>query len=224
MGLLIERMDSNLTESKIITDENKEKKYIIEGVFLQSNVKNGNGRIYPESVMDNAVNIYIEKYLKNNRACGELEHPEEDRTQQIVLRFVSHKITELNKVGTDWYGKAEIGKNTPMGATVAGLMDLGIVLGTSSRARGSVKNQNGVSIVQNDFRLITPSDIVYEPSAPDALLNSIMENKEWVFENGILIEKEIDQIQNQVNTSIRNKTFDKNELFNSILNMIEHKK
>lgn len=218
MNLLIERVEASLAESKVITDDISGKRYIIEGIFLQSNIKNGNGRIYPEQVMDNAVNVYINKYLLTNRACGELEHPTEERPegQGIYLPHVSHKITELTKKGTDWYGKAEVAKDTHMGKTVAGLMDVGIVFGTSSRATGTLRN----SIVQNDFKIITPSDIVYEPSAPDAMLTSIMESKEWVFENGILVEREIEEIQKRVNTSIRTKSFDDNakkELFQSIL-------
>ena len=100
---------------------------------------------------------------------------------------------------------------------------LGVVLGTSSRAWGSVKRQNGVDIVQNDFRLITPTDIVYEPSTPDAIVTSIMENKEWILENGVLVEREIDQIQKLVNTSIRTKSYDEKELFNSIMGLVAKK-
>lgn len=215
--LLIERMDENLTESKII-EEGNEKKYVIEGVFLQSNLKNGNGRIYPEQVMDNAVNVYTNRYLVNNRAVGELEHPYEGRPegQGIWLPNVSHKITKLEKNGTDWIGRAEICKDTSSGAIVVGLMKAGVTLGTSSRASGSVKN----SIVQNDFRIITPSDIVYEPSAPDAILTSIMENKEWIIEGGVLIERDMEEIQKQVNTDIRNKTFDEKALFQSLMNKV----
>ena len=129
----------------------------------------------------------------------------------------------MKKQGKDWWGKAEIITGTPMGAIVAGLMESGVVLGTSSRAWGSVKRQNGVDIVQNDFRLITPTDIVYEPSAPDAIVTSIMENKEWILENGVLVEREIDQIQKLVNTSIRTKSYDEKELFNSIMGLVAKK-
>lgn len=216
MNLLIEQTDVQLTESKI-TGSGEDRKYIIEGIFLQSNVKNANNRIYPESVMDREVNKYIAEKLVTSRAVGELEHPEDGRSQSINLRFVSHKITELTKKGTDWWGRAEITKKTPMGAIVVGLMEAGVVLGTSSRVRGSVKRQNGVDIVQNDFSLITPTDIVSDPSAPDAIVTSIMENKEWIFENGVLVEKDIDEVQKMVNTSIRNNCYDEKALFNSIL-------
>lgn len=222
MNLLIESADFSLTENKIVSEENNDKKYVIEGIFLQSNIKNGNGRIYPEQVMDNAANIWISKYMSANRGVGELEHPEATRTQQIVLKEVSHKITVLKKQGTDYWGRAEITKNTKNGGIVCGLMDAGITLGTSSRATGSTKKQGDSDIVQNDFRLITPSDIVFEPSAPDALVTSIMENKEWLFENGVLVEREINGIQKHINNSIRNKTFDDKELFNSILNMLKN--
>ena len=223
MSLLIEHTDVLLTENKITEDQDHKKKYVIEGIFLQSDVENGNRRIYPERVMDTAVNAYIQRYLNTNRGVGELEHPEEGRNQQINYRFVSHKIVEMKKQGKDWWGKAEIITGTPMGAIVAGLMESGVVLGTSSRAWGSVKRQNGVDIVQNDFRLITPTDIVYEPSAPDAIVTSIMENKEWILENGVLVEREIDQIQKLVNTSIRTKSYDEKELFNSIMGLVNKK-
>jgi hypothetical protein len=222
-NLLIEQTDVNLTESKITGDDATGKKYVIEGIFLQSNIKNGNGRVYPEQVMDNAVNRYIVEYLNNNRAVGELEHPEEGRTQQIVLRFVSHKITELKKQGTNWWGRAEITKNTDMGRIVVGLMEAGITLGTSSRATGSLRN----GVVQNDFKLITPSDIVFDPSAPDALVQNIMENKIWMFnDNDELVERQLNAFQKQINTDVRNKVFDanaKNDLFESILNLAKNK-
>lgn len=223
MSLLIEHMDALLTENKITEDANNKKKYFIEGIFLQSDIQNGNRRIYPEPVMDKAVYQYIDKYLSKNRGVGELEHPEEGRDQQINLRFISHKITKLEKQGKNWWGRAEVTTGTPMGAIVAGLMESGVVLGTSSRARGSVKRQNGVDVVQNDFTLITPTDIVYEPSAPDAIVTSIMENKEWIFENGILVEREIEQIQKLVNTSISTKTYDEKQLFNSIMGLVTKK-
>ena len=110
-----------------------------------------------------------------------------------------------------------------MGSIVSGFMESVVVLGTASRARGSVKRQNGVDVVQNDFTLITPTDIVYEPSAPDAIVTSIMENKEWIFENGILVEREIEQIQKLVNTSISTKTYDEKQLFNSIMGLVTKK-
>lgn len=223
MALLIECADATLTENKILEDADKKRKYFIEGIFLQSDVKNGNSRLYPEPVMDSAVNAYIQKYLITHRGVGELEHPEEERNQQINYRFVSHKIVDLKKQGKDWWGRAEITTGTPMGALAAGLIESNVVLGTSSRAWGSVKQQNGIAVVQNDFRIITPTDIVYEPSAPDAIVTSIMENKEWVFENGVLIEREINQVQNLVNKSIRTNSYNEVELFNSILNLISHK-
>lgn len=223
MALLIECADATLTENKILEDVDKKRKYFIEGIFLQSDVKNGNRRLYPEPVMDSAVNAYIQKYLITHRGVGELEHPEEERNQQINYRFVSHKIVDLKKQGKDWWGRAEITTGTPMGALAAGLIESNVVLGTSSRAWGSVKQQNGIAVVQNDFRIITPTDIVYEPSAPDAIVTSIMENKEWVFENGVLVEREIEQVQNLVNKSIRTNSYNEVELFNSILNLVSHK-
>lgn len=222
MNLLIEQMDVQLTENRI-AGEGADKKYVIEGIFLQSNIKNANNRIYPESLIDREANRYISEKIITNRAVGELEHPETGRDQGINLRFVSHKVTEMKKQGTDWWGRAEITKQTPMGAIVAGLMEAGVVLGTSSRARGSVKRQNGVDIVQNNFYLVTPTDIVSDPSAPDAIVTSIMENKEWIFKDGILVECDIEEIQKSVNKSIGNKTYNEAEIYNSILNLVGNK-
>lgn len=222
MNLLIEQMDVQLTENRI-AGEGTDKKYVIEGIFLQSNVRNANNRIYPEPIIDREANRYIAEKIITNRAVGELEHPETGRDQGINLRFVSHKITEMKKQGTDWWGRAEITKHTPMGAIVAGLMEAGVVLGTSSRARGSVKRQNGVDIVQNNFYLVTPTDIVSDPSAPDAIVTSIMENKEWFFEDGILVERDIEEIQKSVNKSIGNKTYNEKEIYQSILNLVGNK-
>lgn len=200
--ILVEKLD-NLTESKVIKDEvSGDKKFLIEGIFMQSNIPNRNKRVYPGPLMDREANRYITEQINTNKAVGELNHPEEDMS--INYEKVSHKITSLLKEGDNWIGKAVITKKTPMGALVAGLMEEGICMGVSSRATGSLKKQNdGLRIVQPDFRLITPADIVAEPSAPDAFVTNIMENKEWVFENGILIERDIEEIQELVNKGTR---------------------
>lgn len=224
MSLLIESMDENLTEARTSYNETtKEKEYFIEGIFLQSEVVNKNRRIYPREVMAREANNHIATYVNNNRSMGELEHPGMDRDNAINLRYVSHKIELLEERGNDWFGRAKIAHKSGMGALVANLIECGITLGTSSRATGSVKtNSNGISVVQNDFKLITPSDIVADPSAPDAVLTSLME-KTWIYENDILKEQELDVLSSSVNTLYKVSVLDNQKLekaFQSILRKI----
>ena len=180
----------------------KGKQYYIEGVFLQSEVKNRNGRVYPESVMDQEVKRYVENYVDQNRAYGELGHPD---SPSINLDRVSHLITSLRKEGTNYVGKAKI-LDTPMGKIAKGLLDGGANLGVSSRALGSLKmNKEGVQVVQDDFMLSTAADIVADPSAPDAFVRGIMESKEWVFVDGKFVERNIDEAKAIIrNASSRN--------------------
>lgn len=224
MSLLIESMDENLTEARTSYNEaTKEKEYFIEGIFLQSEVVNKNRRIYPREVMAREANNHIATYVNNNRSMGELEHPGMDRDNAINLRYVSHKIELLEERGNDWFGRAKIAHKSGMGALVANLIECGITLGTSSRATGSVKtNSNGISVVQNDFKLITPSDIVADPSAPDAVLTSLME-KTWIYENDILKEQDLDVLSSSVNTLYKVSVLDNQKLekaFQSILRKI----
>lgn len=179
--------------TNIIVEERKGKKdYFIEGVFLQSELKNRNGRMYPESVMDKEVSRYITESVEKNRAYGELGHPD---TPSINLDRVSHMIVSLRKEGTNYIGRAKI-METPMGNIARGLLDGGANLGVSSRALGSLKmNNEGVQVVQNDFMLSTAADIVADPSAPDAYVRGIMESKEWVFVDGKFVEKHIEETQ-----------------------------
>jgi hypothetical protein len=166
------------------------KSYFIEGIFLQSDLKNRNGRMYPESVMDKEVARYMKEQVEQNRAYGELGHPD---TPSINLDRVSHLIVSLRKEGTNYVGKAKI-LETPMGNIARGLLDGGANLGVSSRALGSLKSNNeGVQIVQDDFMLSTAADIVADPSAPDAFVRGIMESKEWVFVDGKYVEKHIEE-------------------------------
>jgi len=188
MKLIREVFDQTHTivESKL----GKEKEYFIEGVFLQSAIENRNKRMYPESVMDKEVARYIKEAVENNRAYGELGHPE---NPQINLDRVSHMITSLRKEGTNYIGRAKI-LNTPMGQIAKGLLDGGANLGVSSRALGSLQTNNeGVQVVQDDFMLSTAADIVADPSAPDAYVRGIMESKEWVFVDGKFVEKHIEE-------------------------------
>lgn len=205
--LLIERRDLDLNESEIVTDEdNKKKTYKIRGIFMQSELKNRNGRIYPANVMDPEVNRHINEYLNRHRSGGELNHPVGPGSLSINYERMTHKITSLEKQGNNWIGEAIIANNTPLGGTIAGLMDIGIQMGVSSRATGSLKlGTNGAKIVQNDFKLITPADIVSDPSAPDAYVTSLMEGKEWVIENGHLSEEVFDEMKNTVNNTFKNK-------------------
>jgi hypothetical protein len=180
-----------LSETKLIVEEKlgKGKQYFIEGVFLQSELKNRNGRMYPEGVMDKEVNRYMEQYVKNNRAYGELGHPD---TPTINLDRVSHIIVDLRKEGTNYIGKAKV-LETPMGMIARGLLDGGANLGVSSRALGSLKeDKDGVQIVQDDFMLSTAADIVADPSAPDAFVRGIMEGVEWVYVDGKYVQRDIE--------------------------------
>ena len=167
-------------------DENGKKNYFIEGIFMQGDIKNRNGRMYPQQVLAKEVKRYNDSYITKNRAFGELGHPQ---GPTINLDRASHMIKELYQDGSNFVGKAKI-MDTPMGNIVKNLMDEGASLGVSSRGMGSLKmGKDGTQEVQKDFYLATAADIVADPSAPDAYVNGIMEGKEWVWDNGILQEK-----------------------------------
>ena len=208
-------------ETKFIVEEKlgKGKNYFIEGVFLQSDLTNRNGRMYPEAVMDKEVARYMQEQVKNNRAYGELGHPD---TPSINLDRVSHLIVDLRKEGTNYIGKAKI-LETPMGQIARGLLDGGANLGVSSRALGSLKmNNEGVNVVQDDFMLSTAADIVADPSAPDAFVRGIMEHKEWTFVDGKFVEKHIEEVKATVRrTSSRNLEEAKLRAFQHFLSKIK---
>lgn len=192
-------------ETKFIVEDKglgKPKQYFIEGIFLQSEIVNRNNRKYQEHVMDKEVGRYLKEQVKNNRAYGELGHPE---GPGINLHLVSHMITDLRKEGTNWIGKAKI-LETPNGLIARGLLEGGANLGVSSRAMGSLKQNNeGVQVVQDDFMLSTAADIVADPSAPDAYVRGIMENKEWTFVDGKFVEQNIEEVKSFIKkTSSRN--------------------
>jgi hypothetical protein len=207
-------------ETKLIVEEKlgKGKQYFIEGIFLQSQLKNRNGRMYPEHTMDREVGRYLKESVANNRAYGELGHPD---TPSINLDRVSHLIVDLRKEGTNWIGKAKI-LETPMGQIARGLLDGGANLGVSSRAMGSLKmNNEGINIVQDDFMLSTAADIVADPSAPDAFVRGIMENKEWIFVDGKFVEQNIEEVRSFVKkTSSRNLEEAKIQAFQHFLSKI----
>lgn len=191
--------------------ENGDKKFYIEGVFLQSAVKNRNGRVYPEDIMDREVSRYMKESVKTNTALGELGHPS---GPQINLDRVSHRIVELRKEGTNYIGRALI-TNTPMGNIAKGLMESGARLGVSSRGMGTLKpNKQGINEVQGDFRLATAADIVADPSAPDAWVNGIYEGVEWVYDER-LGYKAIDiaeQAKKEIELSVRSREIQERKL------------
>lgn len=181
--------------------EDGKKKYFIEGVFMQGDLKNRNGRVYPAEVLAREVDRYNEQYISKNRAYGELGHP---AGPTINLERVSHMITKLERDGSNFIGRAKIMTETPYGAIVKSLMDEGAGLGVSSRGMGSLKqSRNGVAEVQNDFYLATAADIVADPSAPDAFVRGIMEDKEWVWDNGIIREAEISDYKTEIKKASR---------------------
>ena len=192
-----------VNESLKLIEENKlgkGKQLFVEGIFLQSNIKNRNGRMYPESVMDNEVNRYIKEKVNKNTAFGELGHPD---SPSINLDRISHLITSLRKEGHNWIGKAKI-LDTPMGRIAEGIIKGGGQLGTSSRALGSLKmNNEGINVVQNDFMLSTAGDLVSDPSAPDAWVQGIMESADWVYVDG-KFERQVDEAKRSIRATKSN--------------------
>jgi len=176
-------------EVEYITEEKEGggKNYKIRGIFMQADIKNRNGRIYPMEVLDEEVRNYNKKFIQQNRAFGELGHPD---GPTVNLERVSHMITSLKPDGKNFIGEAKI-MDTPMGKIVKNLMDEGAKLGVSSRGMGSLKQKGGANVVSDDFYLATAADIVADPSAPNAFVEGIMEGKEWVWNNGALVEAHV---------------------------------
>ena len=202
---------------KIITEgKGSNKKLYIEGVFLQGNIKNRNGRMYPVETLAREVNRYNEAFVGKGRALGELGHPD---GPTVNLDRVSHKITSLVQEGDNFRGKAQL-LNTPMGKIASSLLDEGVMLGVSSRGVGSLReDRDGCKVVGEDFMLATAADIVADPSAPDAFVSGIMEGKEWIWEGGILREQQAARTQKRINTLVDQKRLDekKLELFGDFL-------
>lgn len=192
MKLITEFTDENLS-CLIETKENGEKHFFIEGVFAQAESRNRNGRIYPKSVMEAAVGKYVTEQVLTGRAVGELNHP---AGPTVDLQKASHRIVKLEWSGNDVVGKARI-LNTPMGDTVAGLLEGGVQLGVSTRGMGSLVERNGVMYVKEDFHLSTV-DIVHDPSAPAAFVNGIMEGVEWIWNNGAIEARDIEKIETEI--------------------------
>ena len=212
---------------KLITEEVSDVKFItegkgsckkcyIEGVFLQGDIKNRNGRMYPLETLCREVDRYNETFVAKGRALGELGHPD---GPTVNLDRVSHKIVSLSQEGTNFRGKAQL-LETPMGKIARSLFDEGVMLGVSSRGVGSLReDRNGFKVVGEDFMLATAADIVADPSAPDAFVSGIMEGKEWVWEGGILREKLAEQTKRRINTLVNQRRLEEHKLnlFNEFL-------
>lgn len=184
---------------ELIEESNGKKSLFIEGPFLVSEKKNKNGRLYEYNTMRKEVSRYTEEYINKHRAFGELGHPE---TPTINLDRVSHMIVALKEDGNQWIGKAKI-LDTPMGNIARQLIEGGAQLGVSSRGMGSLKNVNGVNVVQNDFYLATAADIVADPSAPGAFVQGIMEGADWVLENGVWKQQYIEEAKREIKQASR---------------------
>jgi hypothetical protein len=212
---LIEDVKVQIVEGK----ENSPKSYFIEGVFLQSEVGNRNGRIYPHEILKKEVNRYINESVSKNRALGELNHPE---TPTVNLDRVSHMITSLKEDGTNFIGRAKV-LDTPMGKIVKAFIDEGVQLGVSSRGMGSLREIDGnLQEVQDDYYLSTV-DVVADPSAPDAFVEGILEGKEWVWNNGKIIERNVAQYKKELIKNTKKKSIKEEvaiRLFQDFLNKI----
>ena len=187
------------TDYLIEQDEKGNKNYKIKGIFMQADIKNRNGRIYPMNILEKEVKRYSKDYINNNRAFGELGHPE---GPTVNLERASHMITNLYPDGKNFIGEAKV-LSTPMGNIVKSLMDDGAKLGVSSRGMGSLDQKNGANYVRNDFYLATAADIVADPSAPNAFVQGIMEGKEWVWNNGLIKEADVADIKETIEENHR---------------------
>lgn len=195
MKLITEKIED--TRVVITEGKNGKKQTYIEGVFLQADITNRNGRMYPMRTMEREVQKYNENFVKSGRALGELGHPD---GPTINLDRASHLITSLQREGSNFVGKARL-LETPMGRIAKELLDEGVKLGVSSRGLGSIKEENGIKVVGEDFMLATAADIVADPSAPDAFVNGIMEGKEWIWNNGLVHESKIDEIKKRIDNA-----------------------
>ena len=210
-----------IEDIKILTESRNGKKSLyIEGVFLQGNIKNRNGRMYPMETLQKEVGRYIKEQVAQGRAVGELGHPD---SPTVNLDRVSHKIMSLRESGSNFIGKAKILESTPMGKIASSLLSEGVKLGVSSRGIGSLKpTKEGFNVVSDDFMLATAADIVADPSAPDAFVEGIMEGKEWVWEGTILREKKAEEIKSRVDTLVSQRALEENKLnlFNEFINSL----
>ena len=204
-----------ITDIEFVTEEtNNKKNYFIKGVFMQADLKNRNGRVYPMETLNKEVSRYTKKFINEKRAFGELGHPD---GPTVNLERVSHMITKLAPDGKNFIGEAKI-MDTPMGKIVKNLMDEGAKLGVSSRGMGSLENRSGANYVKSDFYLATAADIVADPSAPDAFVQGVMEGKEWVWDNGIIKEVEVNELRKEIERAKRHELAEKKAaVFNKFL-------
>ena len=211
--------ESTLQDVEYITEQNEDgkKNYKIKGVFMQADIKNKNGRVYPMEILQKEVKRYNKEFINEKRAYGELGHPE---GPTVNLERASHMITALHPDGKNFIGEAKV-LSTPMGEIVKSLMDEGAKLGVSSRGMGSLEQKNGANYVRDDFYLATAADIVSDPSAPSAFVEGIMEGKEWVWTHGALLEADLVEMKERINTRIRKKqALEQNIEFAKFLKML----
>jgi len=214
MKLITETVEevAYLTENK-----DGEKQFFIEGVFMQAEQKNKNGRVYPKQILAKEANRYVTEYVNKNRALGELNHP---TGPSVNLDRVSHKVTWLYENNNDFYGKAKI-LDTPCGQIVKNLMSEGVKLGVSTRGMGSLEKRGGINVVKEDF-MLAAIDIVADPSAPNAFVNGIMEGREWVWDNGLLKEQQIAQYHNTLQKTPKRKLEEQSiKLFSDFLRKLK---
>ena len=199
----VKLISEEVQDVEYITEEKEDgkKNYKIKGVFMQADIKNRNGRVYPMETLQKEVGRYNKEYIKENRAYGELGHPD---GPTVNLERASHMITALYPDGKNFIGEAKV-LSTPMGNIVKNLMDEGGKLGVSSRGMGSLEQRNGANYVGKDFYLATAADIVADPSAPNAFVEGIMEGKEWVWNQGSLVEAELVRMKNRIETRVRKR-------------------
>ena len=196
------REEINEAQYIVEADENGKKSHKIKGIFMQANIKNRNGRVYPQEVLEKEVNRYNKEFVQRKRAFGELGHPD---GPTVNLERVSHIITKLEGDNKGNYiGEAKI-TDTPYGKIVKSLIDEGAQLGVSSRGMGSLENKGGTNYVKSDFYLATAADIVADPSAPQAFVNGVMEGKEWIWDNGIIKEQDVSEIKEQIERETRQR-------------------
>ena len=218
MKLIREEIES----VKVFTEslKNGKKNLYIEGVFLQGNIKNRNGRMYPMETLQREVGRYMKEHVNTGRALGELGHPD---GPTVNLDRVSHKITSLKESGTNFIGRAKILESTPMGKIASSLLSEGVKLGVSSRGIGSLKpTREGFNVVGDDFMLATAADIVADPSAPDAFVEGIMEGKEWIWEGNSFREKLAEDTRNKIESLATQKRLEEHKLglFNEFINSL----
>ena len=201
MKLISEHFSDDVEYIKEEDEKTGKNNYKLKGIFLQSEIKNRNGRVYPFEVLDKEVKRYNKEFIEQNRAYGELGHPE---GPTVNLDKVSHMVTSLKPDGKNFIGEAKV-MGTPMGTIVKNIMDDGGKLAVSSRGMGSLEQKNGANYVKDDFYLATAADIVADPSAPNAFVQGIMEGKEWVWNNGLLQEQDVAEIKEEMERNVRSR-------------------